>query len=66
MNADWQCELSFAWTLEGEGGGTRLTKRIRARGPRVAEYAEMFRQMETHVPAGLERLAERLDRLAFE
>lgn len=56
--------LRFAWNFDDEGRGTRLTQRIRAAGPLVAEHLAALRQMEANAPKGLARLAAVLDDLA--
>ena len=66
LTPDGEGSLSFAWDFEDEASGTRMTQRIRARGPRVAEHLAELRQMEAAAPAGLARLAAALDRLAEE
>ena len=58
--------LSFAWDFDVGGGGTRMTQRIRAYGPQLEEYREVFDQMAANAPGGMARLAAQLDRLAGE
>jgi len=63
---DGQGSLSFTWEFEDEGGGTRMTYRIRATGPEVGAHLEEFRAMEVRAPEGMADLAAALDRLAQE
>lgn len=58
--------LRFAWKFEDEGGGTRMTQRITASGPGIAEYLDEIRLMEENAPKAMARLAAELDRLARE
>ena len=55
--------LSFTWSFEDEGKGTRMTQKIKARGPQVEQYLDVFRQMEKGAVIGMALLAEELDRL---
>ena len=66
LTPDGNGSLSFAWDFEDEGDGTRMTYRIRAYGPEVEEYIEVFRQMEVNAPKAIAQLAVDLDRLAQE
>lgn len=58
--------LSFCWEFEDDRDGTRMTHRIRARGPQVEEQMEVFHQMAVHAPEGMARLAAELNRLSRE
>lgn len=62
--ADGRVSMRFAWDFEPDGGGTRLTQHIRATGPGVADQLPIFRGMERHAPAAMDRLAAELDRVA--
>lgn len=62
--ADGSGSLSFAWEFDDSPGGRRMTQRIRATGPDVENHMELLRQMERGARAGMDRLAEELDRLA--
>jgi hypothetical protein len=66
VTADGAGALSFSWEFTDEGSRTRMTQRISAYGPDVANYMDVFRQMEAHAPEGMARLAVELDRLARE
>ena len=63
---DGEGALSFAWTFEDEGDGTRMTQTIRATGSFISEHEEELHQMEAHAPKAMARLADELDRLAEE
>ena len=63
---DGSGSLSFTWSFEDEGEGTRMTHRIRATGPDVEEHPEEFHQMEQRAPEGMAKLVAELDRLAKE
>jgi len=66
LTPDGDGSLRFTWEFEDEGPGTRMTHRIHATGPDVAEHMEVLRQMEVRAPEGMARLAAALDRLAQE
>jgi len=53
--------LSFTWSFEDEGMGTRMTQKIKAGGPQVEEYLNEFRQMEKGAVIGMARLVEELN-----
>jgi hypothetical protein len=55
--------LSFTWSFEDDGKGTRMTEKIIAEGTKVEEYLDAFRQMEKGAVIGMERLVEELDLL---
>jgi carbon monoxide dehydrogenase subunit G len=55
--------LSFTWSFEDAGKGTRMTEKIKAEGTKVEEYLDEFRQMEKGAVIGMVRLVEELDRL---
>ncbi len=55
--------LSFTWSFEDEGKGTRMTQKIEAEGTKVEEYLDEFRQMEKGAVIGMARLVEELDLL---
>ena len=63
---DAEGTLSFSWDFEDQGDGTRITYRIRARGPDVDQYREVFGDLEANAPKGLAALIDALDRLAPE
>ena len=66
LTPDGAGALRFAWELEDEGTGTRLTQRISAYGPRLEEHADELRVLEANAPNGMARLAAELDHLAGE
>ena len=61
---DGSGKLSFVWSFENEGRGTRMTHQISASGSRMDEYLDDRRQMEVDAPKSMLRLAGELDRLA--
>lgn len=66
LTPDGEGALTFSWDFEEQEDGTRITYRIRAHGPHVDQYQEVFRALETNAPKGLAALIDALDRLALE
>ena len=66
ITTDGSGKLSFAWSFENEGSGTRMTHQISASGSRMDEYLDELRQMAVDAPKSMLRLAAELDRLAQE
>src|SRR5215210_2032718 len=64
ITSDGSGKLSFAWSFENEGSGTRMTHQISASGSRMDEYLDELRQMAVDAPKSMLRLAAELDRLA--
>ncbi len=57
-------ELSFRWEFEDIGTGTQLTQHIKAKGPNIERYQDIFKGMEESTPPQMAKLATKLDGLA--
>lgn len=64
VTPDGRGSLSFAWTFEDEGQGTRITYRIRAHGPEVDRHVDVFGALEERAPLGIAAVGAKLDRLS--
>ena len=58
--------LSFTWEFKDERNGTRMTQYIKASGPQVEQYMDVFHKMEENAPRLMNQLANELNRLARE
>ena len=59
--------VRFALKFEESGEGvTRITQRVTLEGERAGEYVEGMKMLEQNMPAGMDRLAEAIEKASGE